>query len=92
MAITKSREAAPATDAEALARRYFEALDAHDVEAAVACWAPGGRDVLHGMLDATAPDGVRAFGRSVLAAVPDARFEILERDRATATAARCAGA
>jgi glyoxylase-like metal-dependent hydrolase (beta-lactamase superfamily II)/predicted ester cyclase len=83
MAITDSR----ATDAETLARRYFEALDAHDLEAAVACWAPGGRDVLHGMLDTTAPDGVRAFVESVLAAVPDARFEILDT---TAGGDRCA--
>ena len=87
MAITKSRKAEPGTDAETLARRYFEALDAHDVEAAVACWAPGARDVLHGMMDVTAPDGVRAFGRSVVAAVPDVRFEILET---TGSGNRCA--
>jgi glyoxylase-like metal-dependent hydrolase (beta-lactamase superfamily II)/predicted ester cyclase len=87
MAITKSRKTAPGTEAETPARRYFEALDAHDVEAAVACWAPGGRDVLHGMMDVTAPDGVRAFNRSVIAAVPDVRFEILET---TGGGERCA--
>jgi len=28
----------------ALAKRYFEALSAHDLDAATACWAPGGVD------------------------------------------------
>jgi glyoxylase-like metal-dependent hydrolase (beta-lactamase superfamily II)/predicted ester cyclase len=86
MAITKTRKA-PATDAETLARRYIQALDDHDVEAAVACWAPGGRDVLHGMMDVAAPSGVRAFAQGVIAAMPDAHFEILET---TTEGDRCA--
>jgi hydroxyacylglutathione hydrolase len=87
MAITQPRKTAKATEAETLGRRYFAALDAHDVDGAVACWAAGGRDVLHGMMDVTAPDGVRAFGAAVIAAVPDARFEILDT---TAAGERCA--
>jgi glyoxylase-like metal-dependent hydrolase (beta-lactamase superfamily II)/predicted ester cyclase len=87
MATTDPAAATTGADAEALGRRYFEALDAHDVEAAVACWAPGARDTLHGTMDVTAPDGVRAFGQSVLAAVPDARFEILST---TSDGERCA--
>jgi glyoxylase-like metal-dependent hydrolase (beta-lactamase superfamily II)/predicted ester cyclase len=76
MATTKTRRSAASADAETLGRRYFEALAVRDVEAAVACWAPGGRDVVHGMLDVEAPEGVREFLRSVFAAMPDARFEI----------------
>jgi glyoxylase-like metal-dependent hydrolase (beta-lactamase superfamily II)/predicted ester cyclase len=76
MAITKQRKAAGSTDVEAVARRYFEALDAHDIDAAVACFEPGGRDRVHGMMDVTAPDGVREFLRSVLAAMPDAHFTV----------------
>lgn len=87
MATTDPATASAGADAESLGRRYFEALDAHDVEAAVACWAPGARDTLHGTMDVTAPDGVRAFGAGVVAAVPDARFEILST---TADGERCA--
>src|SRR3954469_24869736 len=78
MAITrKARTEAAISDAERLSRRYFEALDAHDVESAVACWAAGARDVLHGMMNEAAPDGVRAFVTGVLPARPDARFGVL---------------
>ena len=76
MPIAKHAERA-AADAETVARSYFERLDAHDVDGAVALFAPGGRDVLHGMMDATAPDGVREFFGGVLAAVPDARFTVM---------------
>jgi glyoxylase-like metal-dependent hydrolase (beta-lactamase superfamily II)/predicted ester cyclase len=76
MAITKQRKAAPGATTESVARQYFERLDAHDVEGAVALFTAGGRDRLHGMMDVTAPAGVREFLRSVLAAVPDARFTV----------------
>ena len=74
MAITKQRKAAGGT--ETVARQYFERLDAHDVAGAVGLFAPGGRDRLHGMMDVTAPAGVREFLNSVIAAVPDARFSV----------------
>ena len=38
-------------DAEAVARRYFEAIDARELDAAVAMWAPGGRENVRGQVD-----------------------------------------
>ncbi len=77
------------------ARRYFDALAHRDVEAAVACWAPGGRDRLIGQRELLAPDEVRGYFNELFAAFPDFRFELLDtttqrercsvRWRATAT-------
>ncbi|MDQ6810807.1 MAG: ester cyclase, partial [Actinomycetota bacterium] len=71
--------------AETAARKYFAAIDARELEAAVAMWADGGRENVRGQVDVTAPDGVREFIGGLLGAVPDLRFEILstttEEDR-----------
>ncbi len=64
-------------DAETVARRYFEAIDARDLDAAVAMWADGGRETVRGQVDVIAPDGVRDFIGELLGAVPDLRFEIV---------------
>jgi glyoxylase-like metal-dependent hydrolase (beta-lactamase superfamily II)/predicted ester cyclase len=61
-----------------VARRYFEALAAHDLDAAVECWAPGGVDRFVGQQELIAPDGVRQYFTELFAAFPDFRFEILE--------------
>jgi glyoxylase-like metal-dependent hydrolase (beta-lactamase superfamily II)/predicted ester cyclase len=74
-------------DALTVASAYFDAIDRHDVEAAVALWAPGGRENVRGQVDTTAPDGVRAFLGGMLAAMPDARMEVLET---TVEGERCA--
>ncbi len=63
--------------AEAVARRYFGAIDAHDVEAAVAMWAEGGREHVRGQVDTVAPDGVRLFIGELVGALPDLRMEVL---------------
>jgi predicted ester cyclase len=78
-----------------IARRYFEALAARDLDAAVACWALGGVDNFVGQLEVTAPDGVRQYFSEVFAAFPDFKLEIQDlttyrnrtavRWRATAT-------
>jgi glyoxylase-like metal-dependent hydrolase (beta-lactamase superfamily II)/predicted ester cyclase len=73
--------------AEGVARRYFAALAEHDVEAAVAMWAPGGREWVRGQVDVTAPEGVREFIGALIAAVPDLRFEVLST---TTEGERCA--
>jgi glyoxylase-like metal-dependent hydrolase (beta-lactamase superfamily II)/predicted ester cyclase len=78
--ITKSR-------AESVARRYFEAIGARDLDAAVALWADGGHDNVRGQADVTAPDGVRAFLGELLDAVPDLRFEVIST---TTEGDRCA--
>jgi glyoxylase-like metal-dependent hydrolase (beta-lactamase superfamily II)/predicted ester cyclase len=63
--------------AETVARRYFEAIGARDLETAVALWAEGGREHVRGQVDTVAPEGVRAFIGGLLEAVPDLRFEIV---------------
>jgi steroid delta-isomerase-like uncharacterized protein len=69
----------------AAALRYFQAVTERDVEAMVACWAPGSVDRLVGEADLAAPDGVREYFTSLFAAVPDSRFEVIatttEEDR-----------
>jgi steroid delta-isomerase-like uncharacterized protein len=60
-----------------VARRYFDALAAHDIEGGVACWAPGGIDRFVGQQELVAPDGVRDYFTEVFAAFPDFAFEVL---------------
>jgi glyoxylase-like metal-dependent hydrolase (beta-lactamase superfamily II)/predicted ester cyclase len=67
----------PAVTAE-IAKKYFDALIEHDVEAAVACWLPGGRENVRGQVDTTAPDGVRDFLNGIFTPFPDFAFEVLE--------------
>ncbi len=76
----------PATTEE-VARRYFAAVAARDVDEMVACWRAGGVDRLHGQADLVAPDGVRAWFEELFAALPDCAFEVLET---TAQEDRCA--
>ena len=75
------------SEAETVARRYFEAIDAHDLDGAVALWAPGGRENVRGQVDVTAPEGVRAFIGDMLGALPDLRLEIVNT---TTEGERCA--
>ncbi len=75
------------SEAEAVARRYFAAIDARDLDAAVALWAPGGRENVRGQVDVTAPEGVRAFIGDLLGALPDLRWEIVST---TTEGERCA--
>ena len=44
-----------------VAKAYFDAINAHDIEAAAACWADDAEDVLHGQRTFVGPDGIRAF-------------------------------
>jgi glyoxylase-like metal-dependent hydrolase (beta-lactamase superfamily II)/predicted ester cyclase len=76
--ISGSRGRTKAGDkAEAVTRRYFEAIDARDLDAAVAAWAPGGRENVRGRVDVSAPEGVRAFIGELLAAIPDLHMEVV---------------
>jgi glyoxylase-like metal-dependent hydrolase (beta-lactamase superfamily II)/predicted ester cyclase len=82
---TKRRRRITGDPAESVARGYFDAINARDLDAAVAMWADGGREWVRGQVDVTAPDGVRGFIGELLGAVPDVRFELLttttEEDR-----------
>jgi predicted ester cyclase len=61
-----------------IARRYFAALSAHDLDAALACWAPGAIDRFVGGRDLVAPEGVREYFGSLFEAFPDFTLEVVE--------------
>ena len=61
-----------------IARRYFDALSAHDLDAAVAIWEPGAIDRMVGAEELVAPDGIREYFEQLFAAFPDFGFEILD--------------
>jgi glyoxylase-like metal-dependent hydrolase (beta-lactamase superfamily II)/predicted ester cyclase len=61
-----------------IARRYFAALAAHDLDAATACWRPGAIDRMVGAQELVAPDGIRGYFSEIFEAMPDFRLEVLE--------------
>jgi steroid delta-isomerase-like uncharacterized protein len=61
-----------------VARRYFEAVAARDVDAAMAMWAPGGTERVIGRPEMTAPHEVRAFLDELYGAFPDLIWEVLD--------------
>ena len=61
-----------------VARRYFEALSAHDLDAALECWHAGGVDRMVGQQDLIAPHGTRAYFSELFDAFPDFRFEVVD--------------
>jgi hydroxyacylglutathione hydrolase len=63
--------------AESVARRYFAAIDARDLEQAVALWAEGGRENVRGQVDVQAPEGVRAFIGELIEAIPDLSMQVV---------------
>lgn len=67
-----------ASNAEAVARAYFEAAASQDIEAMVACWEPGSVDLLHGVEEFRVPEGMREWFGALFAAFPDFRFEVLD--------------
>jgi len=75
--VAKRRRRITGNGVEAVARRYFDAISRHDLDAAVAMWADGGRESVRGQVDVTAPEGVRAFVGELLGAVPDVHFELI---------------
>jgi hydroxyacylglutathione hydrolase len=84
---TSRKGASGSSDTEGVARRYFEAISAHDVDAAVALWADGGRENVRGQVDVRAPEGVREFIGGLIGAMPDMRMELL---KTTTEGERCA--
>ncbi|HEY5816362.1 MAG TPA: ester cyclase [Solirubrobacterales bacterium] len=67
-----------ATDAGSVARAYFEAVAARDLDAMVGFYEPGGTGEIHGLVTLVAPDTYRAWFANLFAAFPDFRFEILD--------------
>src|ERR1700756_4508328 len=68
-----------------IAKSYFAALNAHDLDAAVELWEPGAVDRFVGQQELVAPAGLRAYFSGLFAAFPDFQLEIIElttyRDR-----------
>jgi hydroxyacylglutathione hydrolase len=60
------------------ARRYFAALSDHDLDAAMACWAPGGTGRFVNDQELVAPGGIREYFAGVFAAFPDFTLTVLE--------------
>lgn len=72
---TKPKRSSKAATAKVV-KAYFAAINAHDVEAAVACWAVGGEENIHGQREVLAPEGVRDFVAELVGAIPDAELDI----------------
>lgn len=61
-----------------VARRYFDALGAHDLDAALACWRPGAVDRLVGQQELVAPDGIRKYFSELFEAFPDFTLDVID--------------
>lgn len=61
-----------------IARTYFEAVGARDVDGMVACWKPGGSENISAVGELSVPDGLRGFFTELFTAMPDARMEVLD--------------
>jgi predicted ester cyclase len=70
--------AARAIDAGSVARAYFEAVAARDLDAMTEFYEPGGTGEIYGLVELTVPHTFRAWFGNFFAAFPDFRFEILD--------------
>jgi steroid delta-isomerase-like uncharacterized protein len=60
-----------------IARAYFEAVAARDLDAMTSFYEPGGTGEIHGLVKLTVPHSYRAWFANLFAAAPDFHFEIL---------------
>src|SRR3989442_12049385 len=72
----------PATDVaaetEAVARAYFAAVAARDLDAMTAFWAPGGAGRFIGDRDLTVPEGFRRHFGQIFRAFPDFDLQVTD--------------
>lgn len=66
------------TEAERVARSYFERVSARDPDGMMEHWEAGGIGHIHGIAELRAPDTYRAWFENLFAAFPDMRFEVEE--------------
>jgi steroid delta-isomerase-like uncharacterized protein len=66
------------SDAAAVARAYFEAIERRDLDAMTAFYQPGGTGEIHGLVELVVPDTYRAWFGNLFRAFPDFSFEILD--------------
>lgn len=64
--------------AKTVARSYFEAVSAHDLDAMVAHYAPGAVGHLYGITELRVPDGYRAWFGNLFRAFPDFELEVID--------------
>lgn len=79
--------AAPVGSATEIAKQYFDALNAHDLNKASELWALDAVDRFVGGIEVVGPAGVRGYFTTLLAAFPDFSLEILESTSARQRAA-----
>lgn len=70
-------ESKPKTTAQ-IAKAYFGAIAKRDLDTATSLWKPGAVDHLHGLIEMTAPQGIREYFQSLWDAFPDFDFQVLE--------------
>lgn len=75
---TKEGDRKSTPTAATVARTYFAATDARDMEAMVACWAPGGLERIAPIGELSVPDEFRPLFDEMFAAMPDSRLEVLD--------------
>ena len=68
----------PGSPASEVVRRYFEAVGRHDLDAALACWAPGSIDNLAPVGELRVPEELRAYFEELFASMPDFEYEVLD--------------
>lgn len=64
--------------ATAVVRRLFAAYNARDVDAIMACWAPGGIENMPMVGSLSAPEGLRRHFEEFYSAFPDSTAEVLK--------------
>jgi steroid delta-isomerase-like uncharacterized protein len=70
--------ATPEPEVKHVARAYFEAVAARDLDAMMGFYELGGTGEIHGLVELVAPHSYRAWFANLFAAFPDFRFEILD--------------
>lgn len=68
----------PPSETGSIARSYFEAVAARDLDAMTEFYEVGGTGEIHGLVELTAPHSYRVWFANLFAAFPDFRFEILD--------------
>lgn len=71
-------EAQPTTDPAALARAYFEAVAARDLDRMQPFYAPGGVGEIHGQIELRVPEPYRSWFGALFRAFPDFEMEVIE--------------
>ncbi len=78
MAEAKAAKTAKPKTAAAVAKAYFAALGARDLDAATAMWKSGSIDRFHGVAELIAPGEIKAYFDGVYSAFPDFEMEVLD--------------